>query len=203
MNRNFLSGTETGNSQPHLVSWEVVCRSKDQGGLGLRAARDNNRALVAKLGWRVLVGDEAPWCKVMRQKYLRTSTFLSAEASPRLSVTWRSIIHCKDVLEFGLQWQIGLGDSINFWKDYWTYSSPLFNFITDPVVMESLTMPVSHAINSSMNWDKEFLANLLLPAQVNEILSIPLCSTASVKDKIVWKYSDDGFSLLSQLFTRF
>ncbi|GLU02611.1 hypothetical protein SLE2022_198560 [Rubroshorea leprosula] len=50
LNRNFLWGTETGNSQPHLISWEVVCRSKDQGGLGLRAARDNNRALVAKFG---------------------------------------------------------------------------------------------------------------------------------------------------------
>ncbi|GKV47795.1 hypothetical protein SLEP1_g54657 [Rubroshorea leprosula] len=167
MNRNFLWGTKTGNSRPHLVSWEVVCRSKDQGGLGLRAARDNNRALVAKLGWRVLVGDEAPWCQVMRQKYFRTSTFLSAEASPRSSVTWRSIIHCKDVLEFGLQWRIGLGDSINFWKDYWTYSSPLCNFIT---------------------------------AQVNEILSIPLSSTASVKDKIVWKYSDDGFFSIKSAF---
>ncbi|GKU90588.1 hypothetical protein SLEP1_g4569 [Rubroshorea leprosula] len=200
MHRNFLWGTETGISRPHLVSWEVVCRSKDQGGLGLRAARDNNRALVAKLGWRVLVGDEAPWCQVMRQKYLRTSTFLSTEASPRSSVTWRSIIHYKDVLEFGLQWRIGLGDSINFWKDYWTYSSPLCNFITGPVVMESLTMPVSHAINSSMIWDKEFLANLLPPAQVNEILSIPLSSTASVKDKIVWKYSDDGFFFIKSAF---
>ncbi|GLT57721.1 hypothetical protein SLA2020_306730 [Shorea laevis] len=131
MNRNFLWGTETGNSRPHLVSWEVVCRSKDQGGLGLRATRDNNRALVAKLGWRILVEDEAPWC---------------------------------------------------------------------PIVMESLTMPVSHAITSSMNWDKEFLANLLPPAQVNEILSIPLSSTASVKDKIVWKYSDDGFFSIKSAF---
>ncbi|GLT29941.1 hypothetical protein SLA2020_047710 [Shorea laevis] len=200
MNKNFLWGTETGNSRPHLVSWEVVCRSKDQGGLGLRAVRDNNRALVAKLGWRILVGDEAPWWKVMRQKYLCSSTFLFAEAGPGSSATRRSIMQCKDVLELGLQWRIGLGDSINFWKDCWTSSSPLTNFIIGPVIMESLTMPVSHAITSSMNWDKEFLADLLPPAQVNEILSIPLSSTASVKDKIVWKYSDNGFFSIKSAF---
>ncbi|GKV27045.1 hypothetical protein SLEP1_g36253 [Rubroshorea leprosula] len=53
-------------------------------------------------------------------------------------------------------------------------------------------MPVSNAITHSMTWNQEFLEGLVPQAQVQEILSIPLSSTACIQDKLIWKYSNDG-----------
>ena len=36
LQRDFLWGGGGVNKKPHLVKWEVVCTSKDQGGLGLK-----------------------------------------------------------------------------------------------------------------------------------------------------------------------
>lgn len=36
----------------HLVSWEVACRPKAQGGLGVGRLKDRNKALLAKWIWR-------------------------------------------------------------------------------------------------------------------------------------------------------
>ena len=46
LQRNFLwSGTGVGKKD-HLLNWEVVCRLKEQGGLGLRKISLRNRALL-------------------------------------------------------------------------------------------------------------------------------------------------------------
>ncbi|GLT96458.1 hypothetical protein SLE2022_140780 [Rubroshorea leprosula] len=76
LNRDFLWGFDTRAKKPHLVSWDVVCSEKRYGGLGLRSAWDNNQAFIAKLGWRILKGDNALWCRVMHTKYLRGSNFM-------------------------------------------------------------------------------------------------------------------------------
>ncbi|GLU12078.1 hypothetical protein SLE2022_287860 [Rubroshorea leprosula] len=136
----------------------------------------------------------------MRQKYLRFSKFLTTELGSGASASWRSILKCRDVLQIGLQWRVGLGNSINFWKDQWTSSSPLSKFIVGPVFSESLTMPVSSVITNSMNWNQELLATFLPEAQVKEILSIPLSSTGCIQDKIVWRFSDDGFFSVKSAF---
>lgn len=49
LSRSFVWG-----SGQHLVSWEKVCKPKTEGGLGIRKSRDMNRALIAKVGWRLL-----------------------------------------------------------------------------------------------------------------------------------------------------
>lgn len=36
----------------HMVSWEKITKPKDEGGLGLQAAKERNLALLAKLNWR-------------------------------------------------------------------------------------------------------------------------------------------------------
>ena len=54
MNRNFLWGDIEGWKRVHLVNWDLVCKSNDQGGLGIRKVRENNVANLAKLGWNVV-----------------------------------------------------------------------------------------------------------------------------------------------------
>lgn len=37
----------------HLVNWELVTRTKDEGRLGLARMKERNEALLAKLNWRL------------------------------------------------------------------------------------------------------------------------------------------------------
>ena len=46
--RDFLWSGKDGSKRDHLVSWEVCCKSKDDGGLGLGNLVSKNISLVAK-----------------------------------------------------------------------------------------------------------------------------------------------------------
>lgn len=61
----------------------MLCKSKNEGGAGLRRATDMNKALLAKLAWRILNGEEETWCKVMRCKYGVTDNHPDHEAQTK------------------------------------------------------------------------------------------------------------------------
>lgn len=52
-NRDFLWGSTSDKKRMHLVGWNKIVKSKAEGGLGIRAARAKNIALLVKLNWRL------------------------------------------------------------------------------------------------------------------------------------------------------
>nr|KYP67222.1 Putative ribonuclease H protein At1g65750 family [Cajanus cajan] len=52
------------------VGWEVVTKSKDYGGLGLRETRTMNVALLGKLLWDFVENPTKPWVRLLSHKYL-------------------------------------------------------------------------------------------------------------------------------------
>ena len=48
--RNFLWSRIEEKNKLSLVNWEVVCKPKFKGGLGVRRLRDLNKALLMKIG---------------------------------------------------------------------------------------------------------------------------------------------------------
>ncbi|CAN1801902.1 Putative ribonuclease H protein At1g65750 [Linum perenne] len=68
---SYAMQTSTGTTRKtHLLSWDVVCRLKTQGGLGLRKAKELNQAYLMKLGWAILKEPEKLWVRVLTNKYL-------------------------------------------------------------------------------------------------------------------------------------
>lgn len=65
----FLWGSTMEKRKQHLVSWKRVCIPKKEGGLGIRMAADMNKALIAKVGWRLLNDQVSLWSRVIRSKY--------------------------------------------------------------------------------------------------------------------------------------
>lgn len=52
--RNFIWGGNGDNRRTSLVRWEEVVKMKHNGGLGIKCMNDMNKALLAKLGWRLI-----------------------------------------------------------------------------------------------------------------------------------------------------
>jgi hypothetical protein len=67
--REFLWGCKGGRARISWVKWDVVCKPKKLGGLGVRDIRAVNISLLAKWRWRLLEDDNAMWKRVLRSKY--------------------------------------------------------------------------------------------------------------------------------------
>ena len=72
--RIFLWSGMGEKNKLSLVNREVVYKPKEKGGLGVRRLKDLNKALVAKVGWR-LGKSTVDWSKIMKTKYLSNTQF--------------------------------------------------------------------------------------------------------------------------------
>jgi hypothetical protein len=53
----------------HLVRWEIICKSKKKGGLGIEDLKRMNISLLCKWWWK-LEKEDGLWQQIIRHKYL-------------------------------------------------------------------------------------------------------------------------------------
>ena len=53
----------------HLVSWDIVSKCKDKGGLGIGNLAKKNEALLGKWLWRFPLEQNSFWCSIIKSKY--------------------------------------------------------------------------------------------------------------------------------------
>lgn len=71
--RSFLwSGQENTLKSP-LIAWKDVCRSKNEGGLGIMECTKRNEAAIAKYMWNIAKKGENLWVKWVNHIYLEGS----------------------------------------------------------------------------------------------------------------------------------
>ena len=68
INRDFLWGSTREKKKLHLVGWNKIIQPKEEGGLGIQAARAKNVALLARLNWRMYQENDSLWVKVILSK---------------------------------------------------------------------------------------------------------------------------------------
>lgn len=56
-----------------LFNWDIVCKTKESGGGGLRKMEMQNLAMGEKLIWKMYRSPEKLWCSIMQKKYLDDS----------------------------------------------------------------------------------------------------------------------------------
>lgn len=73
----------------HLVSWVVLCGSREQGCFGLRRAEEMDMVLLTKLCWRMLMHSDTLWVRTLIKKYGFSVTGpVVFKHKQRASTTW-------------------------------------------------------------------------------------------------------------------
>nr|KYP59376.1 Putative ribonuclease H protein At1g65750 family [Cajanus cajan] len=91
--RDFLwRGVKDGSKIP-WVKWEMVCKSKVEGGLGIKDVRLFNWALLGKWVWKNMLSLGMLWAKVLHSRYERIESFSNcSDVDRRASWWWKDIV---------------------------------------------------------------------------------------------------------------
>lgn len=187
INRNFVWGDMEDKKRMHLVGWHKICKPKDNGGLGIRRAKDQNLALLTKLGWKVATNEDALWVKLLRFKYLGSHSLFSWPSRIPASHTWRAIVKTGPILRKGMKWSVGKGDKIHVWKDWWCGKGPLEHYY--PGLHTSDNTHVSDLIDTNGTWNLSSISNIIDNATANDIMSIHIPQFANTDDQLQWSIS--------------
>ncbi|XP_019418409.1 PREDICTED: uncharacterized protein LOC109329191 [Lupinus angustifolius] len=137
--RRFLWGRGEVNKGIHWVRWKEVCRSKEEGGLGVKNLGLFNLALLGKWRWHMLSSSESLWVKVLRSIYgveaVVRGGLVDVECFKKGSSWWRDLgCLCNRDNGFNKGWfnegvrrRVGSGQSTLFWRDIWVGGECLKN----------------------------------------------------------------------------
>ncbi|KAL4188197.1 hypothetical protein AMTRI_Chr09g42900 [Amborella trichopoda] len=125
--RNFLWSGQTEKKKYHLVAWDKVCHTKNQGGLGIEVLRKHNLALLGKWWWCLASQPNALWAQVLRHKYKvpEDTWLLERSQAYNVSGAWKSFSAVLATFKRYIRFHPREGSRVKFWQDLWLGPSPL------------------------------------------------------------------------------
>lgn len=132
----FLWSGPTLNNKKAKVSWEDICKPKEEGGLGLRSLKEANKVSCLKLIWRI-VSANSLWVQWIRIHLVRKNSFWSLKYTTSLgSWMWRKLLKYRTIAKEFIKLEIRNGEQTHFWFDIW---SPMDVCLTTRVSEDVLT----------------------------------------------------------------
>uniref|UniRef100_A0A2N9IE82 Reverse transcriptase domain-containing protein n=1 Tax=Fagus sylvatica TaxID=28930 RepID=A0A2N9IE82_FAGSY len=189
--RRFWWGQSGEKAKMHWLSWNTLCKSKANGGIGFRELGSFNEALLAKQVWRLLHNPSSLFYKVFKSKYFPRCSILEAQLVSTSSYAWKSIMSARDVIKKGAIWRVGTGSNIQIWGDRWL-PTPHHHLITSPRLPNSDLSQVAHLIDHQTRlWKRDLITANFLPHDAITIMGIPL-SSHHLNDSLIWGGTKDG-----------
>jgi hypothetical protein len=102
----------------------VVCRPKDQGGLGIQNLEVKNTALLGNWLFRLLTEDEV-WQTFLRRKYVGSKALSQVFWKPGDSHFWAGLMATKKYFFGHGKFLIKDGFEVHFWEDKWIGTTTL------------------------------------------------------------------------------
>lgn len=192
--RNFWWGHSREVSKAHYINWKRFEQSKDAGGLGVRNLQHINRAMIAKLIWKLLENDSCLWCQLMRAKYLHKESFWEVKKAQKGSSTWSAMLNCISDMKDGCCWVVKDGKKINIKEDPWVPN--LHNKKPNPISISSnCPTHVSELIlHDPVRWDAGKIQQLFTPYEAEKIMDIYITENQNEdsEDKLLWIHHPNG-----------
>lgn len=105
-------------SKAHKMCWDDVCKSKNQGGLGIRKIKDIAKAVAVKLVWK-FIQKESIWAKWMHSKYCNKINFWTAAMYNNASYTCKSLLKARQWCKGVIDRKIVTGKHTDIWSNSW------------------------------------------------------------------------------------
>ena len=122
LQRDFLWHGHEKKKKFHLIKWSQVCKSKEDGGLGIRTLKETNLALLGKWLWKIGDGSEALWKQLLFSKYgTSRDGWEVRDPMPRwevrdpmlrYSAIWKGILASKEMFSKNIRCRAGKGGSL-------------------------------------------------------------------------------------------
>jgi hypothetical protein len=120
----FFWQSDEDKRKYRLTRWNIICRPKDQGGLGIEVLELKNKCLLSKWLFKLL-NEEGMWQELLHNKYLSQKTLAEVQAKPTDSPFWKGLMRIKNDFFTKGYFKIGNGTSTRFWEDIWLGESSL------------------------------------------------------------------------------
>ncbi|KAL9299068.1 putative reverse transcriptase zinc-binding domain-containing protein [Arabidopsis thaliana] len=155
------------------ISWKRMTKSFKTGGLGFRDITTFNRALLAKLCWRIL-----------------NSSILDSKVKNSASHGWRSICMGRDLLSSRLWKLIGNGSTTPVWRTPWLSLSSHVAQMGPPYKDSHLLVVSDLLLPNSSVWNLK-LIRVILPEYEKCILSLHPSYLGAI-DRWAWLPTSSG-----------
>lgn len=173
----------------HLIKWEIICKGKKKGGLGIKDLRNFNISLLCKWWWK-LEKEEGLRQKIVKHKYLRKYSIHDVKHRLDDSPMWYDLLKVKNIYLQGRGVILGKGDKTRFWLDPWAYDKPLDDMF--PILFElceNKTILVLQALEGGQISFRRWLFPELR-AEWDVILRDSLiCRRSNSYDDVIWLLS--------------
>jgi hypothetical protein len=199
--RFFWQGS-TNEHKYRLVKWDIICRPKDQGGLGILDLQLQNKCLLAK--WLVnLLNTEGIWQSLLTNKYLNSKSLTQVTAKPHDSHFWRGLMRIKDEVLAKGSFDIKDGTNTRFWKDTWVGDKPLkvtypslYNIVRD---RHATVSKVMSACPLNISFRRALVGNKLLD-WLNFVAKVSNVELVDGSDYFKWNLTTSGLFSVRSLY---
>lgn len=188
--RNFFWSAGSDKGKMHMISWDKICSSKRDGGLGLYKCFERNCAYLAKLTWRASNESESVWAKVFCH-----SSKLKSQASNIIS---RSYKRAFPIIQEGSFKVLGNGLNTSFWFDSWNPLGPIRDLLCGPLQPHIYNLKVADMVGMDGSWAWE-KSSFFIPHDIQAVIKAVFLDRGSYRDdRTVWRFKKDGmFNLKS------
>ena len=176
---------EDSTSFAGLAAWDMVCKPKNHGGLGVINLELQNMALLLKQLHKFFSKEDIPWVKLVWSLY---SDEPPQSQSKRGSFWWRDVFSFAEVYRSITNCQVGDGSTILFWKDFW---------LSEDLLLDKFPRLFSFVEKEDMS-----VRNLNLLQDPSAILCLPLSPQAYDELQELRQLCDEGVTLSIQPDTR-
>lgn len=140
----WIKKTDQGDKRNTLAAWDMVCKPKNKGGLGVINLRVQNEALLMKFLRKFYNKMDIPWVQLTWDTYYNQK--IPHATDPVGSFWWRDVLKLSPNFRWVSPINIVCGTTALFWKDMWS----------DELLQDSHPRAFSYAANEDVSV-KDFL----------------------------------------------